>query len=277
VRKALIVASCPAPSLAWAGAQASHDDPIAAVALSLAVILVTAKLGGDLAVRAGQPAVLGELIGGIVLGNLSLVGVSAFAETDPSLEMLARRAHLALRGRARVDRARPRRARGRERHRRRGRHGRPSFLRHDRWDSRRKAIAFLAGSLALGVYLSPKIFRLAATLRSGGVLLAAGLSSCFFLAWLANAIGLAAIVGAFAAGLILDRRAWRTHASGARTPDLGLPRAGVLRRHGSPRGSSSFTDPAILGLAVALTLAAIAGKQACSLAVIDRGLDRLSV
>ncbi len=74
------------------GTSISHEDPIAAVALSLATILVTAKLGGDLAVRTGQPAVLGELVGGIVLGNLSLVGISAFTgiKTDPSLEMLAR-------------------------------------------------------------------------------------------------------------------------------------------------------------------------------------------
>jgi len=32
-----------------------------------------------------------------------------------------------------------------------------------------------------------------------------------------------------------------------------------------------------MGLAVALTVAAIAGKQACSLGVIGRGIDRLSI
>jgi hypothetical protein len=92
VAGALIAIVCFAPSVAWANGQASHDDPIAAVALWLAMILVTAKLGGDLAVRAGQPAVLGELVGGIVLGNVSLVGIPAFAniKADPSLEMLAR-------------------------------------------------------------------------------------------------------------------------------------------------------------------------------------------
>jgi Kef-type K+ transport system membrane component KefB len=67
-----------------------------------------------------------------------------------------------------------------------------------------KAAGFLAGSLVLGVYLSPALFSVASTLRARGVVLAVGLSFCFFLSWLANAIGLAPIVGAFAAGLILE-------------------------------------------------------------------------
>src|SRR6188474_1822576 len=65
--------------------------PVATVALSLAVILVVAKLAGDLATRLGQPAVLGELVGGVVLGNLSLAGFHALEpmKTDPSIAMLA--------------------------------------------------------------------------------------------------------------------------------------------------------------------------------------------
>ena len=39
----------------------------------------------------------------------------------------------------------------------------------------------------------------------------------------------------------------------------------------------SFVQPGVLGLAAALTIAAIIGKQACSLGVIGRGIDRLSV
>ncbi|HET7378666.1 MAG TPA: cation:proton antiporter, partial [Gaiellales bacterium] len=42
----------------------------------LAIILAVAKLGGDLATRARQPAVLGELIAGVILGNLGLVGIT---------------------------------------------------------------------------------------------------------------------------------------------------------------------------------------------------------
>lgn len=67
-----------------------------------------------------------------------------------------------------------------------------------------KAGLFLLGALTLGIHLSPRLFSLASKLEAGGVLLAFGLSFCFLLAWLADAIGLASIVGAFAAGLILE-------------------------------------------------------------------------
>ena len=39
----------------------------------------------------------------------------------------------------------------------------------------------------------------------------------------------------------------------------------------------AFAGPGVLGLAAALTVAAIAGKQACSLGVLSPGIDRLSI
>ncbi|MGH7519217.1 MAG: cation:proton antiporter [Gemmatimonadales bacterium] len=51
-----------------------HDLPIATLLLSLAAILLGAKLFGDLAERIGQPAVLGELVAGVLLGP-SLLGI----------------------------------------------------------------------------------------------------------------------------------------------------------------------------------------------------------
>src|SRR5262245_32937110 len=67
-----------------------------------------------------------------------------------------------------------------------------------------KAIGFLFGAIALGGFLSPRLLALAARLKAPGALLAFGLSFCFVLSWAAHAIGLAPIVGAFAAGLILE-------------------------------------------------------------------------
>ncbi len=52
-----------------------HVDALAQVILALAVVLAAAKLGGHVAEWLGQPAVLGELVAGIVVGNLDLVGV----------------------------------------------------------------------------------------------------------------------------------------------------------------------------------------------------------
>src|ERR1700704_6446259 len=79
----------PASLLAAGTAQ---GDPVAGVVLSLALILLVAKLGGDLATRVGQPAVLGELLGGILLGNVPLFGHSLLdrLKHDPTLDMLGR-------------------------------------------------------------------------------------------------------------------------------------------------------------------------------------------
>ena len=42
----------------------------------LILIIVAAKLGGELMGRLGQPPVLGELLMGVILGNLSLFGIT---------------------------------------------------------------------------------------------------------------------------------------------------------------------------------------------------------
>jgi Kef-type K+ transport system membrane component KefB len=69
----------------------AHDS-IAQLLLWLALVLASAKLGGELAVRARQPAVLGELIAGIVLGNLPVAGVHALVPLvhEPGIDLLAR-------------------------------------------------------------------------------------------------------------------------------------------------------------------------------------------
>ncbi len=58
------------------GAAVSHGAA-AVTFLWIAVLLVLAKVG-SLVERFGQPAVLGELVMGVILGNLSLVGIHVF-------------------------------------------------------------------------------------------------------------------------------------------------------------------------------------------------------
>jgi Kef-type K+ transport system membrane component KefB len=147
-----------------------------------------------------------------------------------------------------------------------------------------KAGLFLVGSRLLGVYLSPRLFAAAAKLDATGVLLAVGLAFCFLLAWLASFIGLAPIVGAFAAGLVLEEGHYRDFVGrGERTlGDLVEPIASFLVPvffvvMGVRTDLRAFARPGVLGLAAALTLAAILGKQLCALGVIGRGYDRLSV
>src|SRR4030095_2797551 len=61
------------------------------VLIGLAAMLLVAKLGGELFERLKQPAVLGELIGGIIIGNLVLVGFTAAEplKTDAVIAALA--------------------------------------------------------------------------------------------------------------------------------------------------------------------------------------------
>jgi Kef-type K+ transport system membrane component KefB len=67
-----------------------------------------------------------------------------------------------------------------------------------------KAALFLGGSLSLGIWITPWIARRLARAGIHHVKLLAGWICAFFFAWLATVAGLAAIVGAFAAGVILN-------------------------------------------------------------------------
>jgi Kef-type K+ transport system membrane component KefB len=147
-----------------------------------------------------------------------------------------------------------------------------------------KALAFLGGSLALGVRFVPGVFALASRLRARDVLLAVGLALCFGLSWLASRIELAPIVGAFAAGLILESVHYRdfTDRGEHGLEELVKPLAAFLVPvffvlMGMRTDLTSFARPGTFGLAFALTLAAILGKQFCYFGVLKRGLDRLSV
>ena len=67
-----------------------------------------------------------------------------------------------------------------------------------------KAFGFLVIGIILGMFLSKPLYRLAARLELSGMLLTLSLALCFASAFLASEFGLAPIVGAFAAGLILE-------------------------------------------------------------------------
>jgi Kef-type K+ transport system membrane component KefB len=124
----------------------------------------------------------------------------------------------------------------------------------------------------------------AGRLETRGVLLTLAISCCLFLSWAAAKAGLAPIVGAFAAGLILDEVHYRP--SGGRKErdlhDLLQPVSTVLVPiffvlMGLKVDLRLFIRVDILGLAFALTVAAIVGKQICALGVLERGVNRLAV
>jgi Kef-type K+ transport system membrane component KefB len=147
-----------------------------------------------------------------------------------------------------------------------------------------KAVGFLFGALLVGRLVVPHIFRGAGKLEGRGVLLALAVALCFVLSWAAAGIGLAAIVGAFAAGLLLEeahveRMPGRTkhelHELLTPLTTILVPIFFVLM--GLKVDLRAFARLDILGFAAALTAVAIIGKQVCSLAVVDRGVNRLAV
>ena len=147
-----------------------------------------------------------------------------------------------------------------------------------------KSIAFLVAAIVMGHFLMPRMLRGAGRLESRGVLLTLAICFCLFLAWAAAKVGLAPIVGAFAAGLILDEVHYRP--SGGRKErdlhDLLQPVSTVLVPiffvlMGLKVDLRLFIRVDILGFAAALTIAAIVGKQICALGVVERGVNRLAI
>ena len=146
-----------------------------------------------------------------------------------------------------------------------------------------KAFLFLVGSLLVGSLLSPRIFRGALAVRARGVVLALSLGFCFLLSYLALRAGLAPIVGAFAAGLVLEEIHFEGHVKRGEPPlhqslepliELLVPVFFV--RMGMLLDVRSFASPSVLGFAAVLTLAAILGKLACAFAT-PKGVSGLTV
>lgn len=147
-----------------------------------------------------------------------------------------------------------------------------------------KAALFLGVVVALGHVLSGPIVRAVGATGQRGAIVIVGLALCFTLAYAAELVGLADIIGAFAAGLLLD-----PYGQGVRTAreqatlsellgplsELFVPLFFVLM--GLQVDLRSFLDLGVAGLAAALIACAVAGKLACAAGVVARGVDRLAV
>jgi Kef-type K+ transport system membrane component KefB len=366
----LLLAALGTVSTAWAAESGVEAGSSARVLLWLAVILLAAQVGGDLAARIGQPAVLGELIAGVVIGNLGLAGVTALQPlgSDAFIDLLARLGVLLLLFEVGLEStiqemmkvgvssvlvaalgvaapfalgwlvgqwllpassvyvhvflgatlsatsvgitARVMKDLGRSRSNE-ARVILGAAVVDDvmglvilavvtglvaaaneagalsAWQVAgplAKATVFLAASLAFGVVVSRRLFPLAARLRSRGVLLAFGLSFCFLLSWLSDSVGLAPIVGAFAAGLILEDTHYQEFVDRGEggLEQLVHPITTFLAPvffvlMGIRTDLSALLQPQALALGAALVAAAVVGKQACSLGVLGRGINRLVV
>ncbi|MFN7145244.1 MAG: cation:proton antiporter [Myxococcota bacterium] len=355
------------PGVAWASAD---HAAFGGTLLALTIILLAAKLGADIAQRLKQPAVLGELVAGVLVGNVDLFGFDAlsFIGTDPIVDALANLGVIVLLFEVGLESTVAQMARvgasavlvavlgvvapfvlgfgvghvllpdhsvyvhmflgatltatsvgitarvlkdlGHS-------HGKEArvilgaaviddvlglvalaavsgiIAAADRGVPPEagpillivaKAVLFLGGAVGLGVLLAPRLFRQAAKLRGGGVLLGVSLAFCFGLSWLSGVVGLAPIVGAFAAGLVLEGAHYKPFVEHGehQLEHLINPVVSVLAPvffvvMGFRVDLSTFAHVEVLGLALALTVAAVIGKQACMLGVLDRSIRRLPV
>jgi len=145
------------------------------------------------------------------------------------------------------------------------------------------AAGFLVGALVLGAYVMPGVFRAASKLRTQDVLAAVAIGLCLLLAGVSGEAGLAPIVGAFAAGLILDEvhvRPFGKTSAHDLTEIIGPIVAVVapiffVRTGMMVQLSGIGTEP--LFLAFALTVVAIIGKLVAGLGVRGKTADRLTV
>jgi Kef-type K+ transport system membrane component KefB len=147
-----------------------------------------------------------------------------------------------------------------------------------------KAAVFLVLAVLVGRFWSQRIFTYAARFQVSGVLLGLCIAFCFVLAGIAALVGLAPIVGAFAAGVVLEEVHYRPFLErGERRVQellfpittLAVPMFFVLM--GFRVDLRSFASPPVLGFAALITLVAIVGKQVCGLGVLEGGIDRLVI
>ncbi|NNJ27555.1 High-affinity Na(+)/H(+) antiporter NhaS3 [Planctomycetes bacterium LzC2] len=157
------------------------------------------------------------------------------------------------------------------------------------WDIARiigLAALFLCGALGLGALQFPRfLFKMASKLRGRGLLVVTALLICFGFSYLADSIGLATIVGAFAAGLILEQAQYKELGEREDVHELEdairpltalfVPIFFVLM--GMRVNLEEFAGGRFWMMALTFTGLAILGKMVCSFACVEKGVNKVAV
>ena len=141
------------------------------------------------------------------------------------------------------------------------------------------SILFLVLAVFLGMRYVSKLFHVFTKMRIQGMLLIASLLFCFVLSILANLVGLATIIGASVAGLILEESHFKGFKDSIRLEQYLKPIASIFVpvffiQMGVQVRLETFLDPSVFGIAFCLIVAAFVGKQFCSIGVVEKGLNR---
>lgn len=142
-----------------------------------------------------------------------------------------------------------------------------------------KALVFLVLAVALGIRFAPTLLAWGGKMRARGSLIVYSVLFCVLLAAVAERIGLAAIIGAFAAGLILARTEPRVHIEAQLKPvaDLFVPVFFVTVGMKVDLATLNPFDGSVLPFALVLTAVAVLSKLAAALGVYQRGVRRWPV
>jgi Kef-type K+ transport system membrane component KefB len=125
------------------------------------------------------------------------------------------------------------------------------------------SLGFLVGAIVVGNWSMPVFLRTVRWLRTRGDLLTASLVFAFSLAWIAEQVGSAAIIGAFAAGLVLADTDKRQDLERQLRPvtDFFLPVFFITV--GAGVNLALLANQEALFLALALSATAVLGKLVC--------------
>lgn len=144
------------------------------------------------------------------------------------------------------------------------------------------SVAFLVAAIWAGIYFAPVLIKYTSKLKTRGVIITVAFVFCLALAYAADKLGLAEIIGAFAAGLILATTDDRVNIQQRIKPvaDIFIPVFFVLvglrvnLAELNPFGPSQ-TTAFLIGLL--LLLLAIITKLASGLGVLAKNANRLAV
>ena len=143
-----------------------------------------------------------------------------------------------------------------------------------------KAVAFLLVAILVGIRLAPALVRLIGRMHARGTLIVYSVVFAVALAAVAELMGLATIIGAFAAGLILATTERREPIEERIKPvaDLLVPVFFVtVGMKVQPAILNPFAENTQFSLALLLTAVAVSSKLAAGLAVYQRGVRRWPV
>jgi Kef-type K+ transport system membrane component KefB len=139
------------------------------------------------------------------------------------------------------------------------------------------SVAFIIGSIVIGIRGWKRIVPFVRRMRVRGVFLVFAFSIALALAWVAAAIGLATIIGAFAAGLIFAETDDREHINRDVKPlaNVLVPVFFVIM--GTLVDVRTFLDPGVLIVAGGLTAIAFATKLVAGQVLREPGIKRWAI